>query len=45
VIQIAEHTAGFEDIEDFSVQLPLALMLAVVDGEAGDHRVERTEVR
>jgi hypothetical protein len=45
VLEIAEHAAGFEERPDLRVQLPLPPVLQMVDGEAGDDRVERPERR
>ena len=40
VLKVAENAARFEQAEDLLLELALALVLEVVDSEAGDDRVE-----
>jgi hypothetical protein len=44
VLEVAEDPAGLEQREHLGVELALALVLEVVDGERRDHEVERAEV-
>src|SRR5579884_2713956 len=45
MFQVAEHTAGIQQVENFTVQFTLALMRAVMNREAGNHRIEVPECR
>ena len=41
VLEVGVDAAGLESLEDLGVQGALSFILEVVDGEAGDDRVER----
>ena len=45
VLEICEHAAGLEKVEDLGVQRALAVVLEVVDRHRGDHRVEASQCR
>ena len=45
VLEIGEHAAGLEQVEDLGVQRALAVVLEVVDRHRGDHRVEASHCR
>jgi len=44
VLEVREHAAGLEQVEDLAVQRPLALVLEVVDGHGRDDDVEAPEL-
>lgn len=45
MLQVGEHRARLEALEDLGEKRALAFVLEVVDREAGDDRVEGAEVR
>lgn len=45
VFQIAENPAGLQSLEYFLVKITLPLMVAMVNGETGNHRVESAYLR
>ena len=45
VFQIAEHSAVFQDVPDFSIQSALSQMIEVVDRKTGNDCVEAAVVR
>src|ERR1700740_1020240 len=45
MLQIAEDASRLEQIENLSIQRPLALVHEVMDGEARDYRLELAQLR
>ena len=43
MLEVREHPTGFEQIENFAIQLALSLVLEVVDGKRRDDGVEAPE--
>lgn len=43
MFKVAEHASGIQNSKNFLVERALAFVHQVMDGEAGNHRVERTK--